>query len=194
MPFLNVNSKSKILNRSSIHHSPFTILKRKGFTLIELLVVIAIIGILATFVVASFTGAQRKGRDARRKSDLDAIKKALELYKTDTTGARYYPAGIGTGGQNGPLFTPIQYIKSVPVDPSIGTVYLYSVFPLGANCGGVSAICTDYRLRAVLENTNDLQSASSQIPCPNAGLNAFNPDINGGLAGYPANTYVVCPP
>ena len=38
---------------------------KKGFTLIELLVVIAIIGILASIVLVSFPGAQRKARDSR---------------------------------------------------------------------------------------------------------------------------------
>ena len=38
---------------------------KRGFTLIELLVVIAIIGILASIVLVSFPGAQRKARDSR---------------------------------------------------------------------------------------------------------------------------------
>lgn len=38
---------------------------KRGFTLIELLVVIAIIGILASIVLVSFPGAQKKARDSR---------------------------------------------------------------------------------------------------------------------------------
>src|SRR3990167_4751352 len=68
---------------------------KRGFTLIELLVVIAIIGILATFVIASFSSAQGRGRDSRRKADLDAVKKALELAKADCTGGAYYPVMAG---------------------------------------------------------------------------------------------------
>jgi len=45
-----------------------------GFTLIELLVVISILAILITMGLTSFASAQRKGRDAKRKSDIREIK------------------------------------------------------------------------------------------------------------------------
>ena len=44
------------------------------------LVVIAIIGILSSVVLASLNGARKKGRDARRISDLKQIQLALEMY------------------------------------------------------------------------------------------------------------------
>ena len=47
--------------------------RSKGFTLIELLVVIAIIGLLASVILISLNVAQKKGRDARRVSDLIQI-------------------------------------------------------------------------------------------------------------------------
>ncbi|MFH1173467.1 MAG: prepilin-type N-terminal cleavage/methylation domain-containing protein [bacterium] len=53
---------------------------KKSFTLIELLVVIFIIGILASIIVVSLSSVRAKGRDARRKSDIDQIQKALSLY------------------------------------------------------------------------------------------------------------------
>jgi len=56
----------------------------QGFTLIELLVVIAIIGLLATMAVVSFSGAQKKARDAKRKADLAQIAKAAELFFDET--------------------------------------------------------------------------------------------------------------
>src|SRR4030066_1038673 len=85
---------------------------KRGFTLIELLVVISIIGILASFAIASFTSAQRKGRDSRRKADLDAIKKALELFKGDTKGGGFYPYGMDDS-----ILTVPGYMKVYPHDP-----------------------------------------------------------------------------
>lgn len=52
-----------------------------GFTLIELMVVIAIISILAVIAITLFSGAQRNGRDARRRSDIQAMASALETNK-----------------------------------------------------------------------------------------------------------------
>ena len=55
-----------------------------GFTLIELLVVIAIIAVLSTIGFAVFSGVQKGARDAKRRSDIDAIAKALEVNRTAT--------------------------------------------------------------------------------------------------------------
>lgn len=52
--------------------------KNLGFTLLELLVVIGIISILVTLVSASYSSAQKKARDTRRKSDMKALQNCLE--------------------------------------------------------------------------------------------------------------------
>ena len=48
-----------------------------GFTLIELIVVIAIIGILASIVYNPIINSLRKGRDAKRVSEMKSIQNAL---------------------------------------------------------------------------------------------------------------------
>ena len=69
-------------------------MRRKGFTLIELLVVIAIIGLLSTLSVVSLNSARGKARDATRKSDMNAVSTALELYNVEVGS---YPENSGCG-------------------------------------------------------------------------------------------------
>ena len=148
--------------------------RRPGFTLIELLIVIALIGILASFSVVAFNKFQQMGRDARRKSDLDAISKALELAKSDSVGGQYYPdcpspndvcVLNSTNQTANPAIGPT-YIKTVPADPKAGggncgspdyynNVYCYQSTPGG--CTGQTGLspCTSYTLISCLENAND---------------------------------------
>jgi prepilin-type N-terminal cleavage/methylation domain-containing protein len=68
-------------------------MKNKGFTLIELLVVIAIIVILATLAMTSYRTANVRARDARRAADMEQVRSALELYRSDTSLNGDYPNG-----------------------------------------------------------------------------------------------------
>lgn len=55
----------------------------KGFSLIEILVVIAIISTLTGIGFISVNNALQKGRDSRRKTDLEAVKSAITAYYMD---------------------------------------------------------------------------------------------------------------
>lgn len=59
-------------------------LRNRGFTLVELLVVISIIAILSVVGVVIYTGVQKSARDSARKSDIEAISKALEVKYNNT--------------------------------------------------------------------------------------------------------------
>lgn len=54
-------------------------IKNKAFTLIELLVVIAVIGLLSTIVAAVLHSSREKAQDARAKSELKELQKAIEI-------------------------------------------------------------------------------------------------------------------
>lgn len=174
------------------------LLARKGFTLIELLVVIAIIGILATIIVASFTSAQQRSRDARRKADLDAVKKALELAKADCTGG-YYPVMAGATGvlrydalESHLDDADLGYIRQVPVDPSrpVAEDYQYTTLDILIPPTAVTpTVCLDtatpptrslsgypvFLLRALLENVNDPSAVESRDRCASSGAPTSGP-------------------
>jgi len=92
-----------------------------GFTLIELLVVIAIIGLLSTIAIISLNNSRLKARDAKRISDLNQVRNALELYFNDCYS---YPAAltvggdiVGTDGNCNPA-NDTTYMKAIPSNPT----------------------------------------------------------------------------
>lgn len=98
-----------------------------GFTLLELLVVISIIVILITMGLSSFSTAQKKGRDAKRKSDMKEVQNALEQYYSVCgykyplpTGSFYTPVICTTPGVS------IAIMPTIPSDPRGITPYYCS--------------------------------------------------------------------
>lgn len=123
--------------------------EKKGFTLLELLIVIVIIGILALIIVPGLASGPKRARDAQRKTDLRAVKNALETYYNDNNS---YPTGAYSG-LGSTLVTA--YLPSLPSDPKNAGAYVYSYTPSPAGCA--AGACTSYVLTAHLENTNDAQ-------------------------------------
>lgn len=96
---------------------------KTGFTLIELLVVISIIVILITMGLTTFSSAQKKGRDAKRKADLRDIKNAMEQYYTVC--GLVYPVPDGNSFENIICWSPVTLgiLEPVPTDPRTGNPY-----------------------------------------------------------------------
>ncbi len=99
-------------------------MKKLGFTLLEILVVIGIIAILVGLGASSYSTAQKKARDAKRKGDLKAIQNAYEQYYS-ICGFNYpnsaaVPASITCASPE----TTIMAV--VPVDPKTAASYTCS--------------------------------------------------------------------
>jgi prepilin-type N-terminal cleavage/methylation domain-containing protein len=115
--------------------------KKTGFTLFELLVSISIIAVMTAIAVVSFGGVSKKSRDARRISDLEKVRIALEAVRQI---GNTYPVNTSTLIPN--------YLQKWPTDPKSTGVYTYAITNSPAN--------TNYRVCAFVE---DLGSTSSDV-------------------------------
>lgn len=115
-------------------------LKRPGFTLLELLVIISIISVLVSLAFLQAQKAQITARNTRAQSDLVALGKAVEQFKTDN-GEQIYQA-IGTTAQSGDQLTGTtdfrsfkdlfanQYHLEISSTPAGNYTYSYITSPL----------------------------------------------------------------
>jgi prepilin-type N-terminal cleavage/methylation domain-containing protein len=102
--------------------------KVTGFTFIEILVVVTIIAMLVVIAAVSYGSINKRSRDARRKSDIEQLRSALEMYRADYS---YYPdegpssfTKIAEAG----LSTPLEsYIATFPQDPKDNSTYAYQI-------------------------------------------------------------------
>lgn len=92
---------------------------KRGFTLVELLIVIAIIAVLSIFGGANYIQSLKKGRDSRRKADLEQIRAALEMYRTDQG---EYPIATDYSTAQDELMpaTGTKYLNKEMADPNQG--------------------------------------------------------------------------
>lgn len=113
-----------------------------GLSMIEVLTVVTIIGILIIIAITTLPAQIEKGRDGRRKSDLQKIKIAFENYYSDND---CYPPDTILDNCGGSELSP--YMATIPCDPKTKTKYLYA--PEGGSCPGY------YRVFANLEVDED---------------------------------------
>ncbi|KKR87952.1 MAG: Tfp pilus assembly protein, major pilin PilA [Candidatus Curtissbacteria bacterium GW2011_GWA1_41_11] len=160
-----------------------------GFTLIELIVVISIIGILATIGTATYTTAQQKSRDVRRKQDLGALKSALILYyrdydnfpSADTTNDEYFASDGSLNWIPGlkdylqkPIKDPIQ--TSLPIFLAFGNFFQY-VFDNLTKPSEVFAAVTEHPLQ---DKGLSAANVSFNLVDWNMGYK-FTPNVNGQI-------------
>lgn len=151
---------------------------KKGFTLIEILVVVTIIGILTAIAMVSYSSINKRSRDAKRKSDLEQIRAALELYRADN-GAYPFMTGVNPNRYiaNMSYLSSVGYLNEIPNDPknaSDSWKYDYQVQQT-ADCTNAATappdkLCKNYWICANVEGTSD---ANNICPTP-GGTNGTN--------------------
>lgn len=119
--------------------------QRRAFTLIEILVVTTIIGLLAGVVAVSYTSVTRSSRDARRKSDLEQIRSALEQYRSNN--GTYPAVSVDCSSSGGITDASGTYLSKLPLDLKCPAYSYYSAitpsdYTLGAYLEGSSSTCT----------------------------------------------------
>jgi general secretion pathway protein G len=100
-------------------------MQKKGFTLLEVLVAATIMLVLTAVGMTSYSSVTRKSRDARRISDLEQMRQALEMYRADNG---YYPAvntaAFATVANLSATLVTGGYMASIPNDPR-GIIYQF---------------------------------------------------------------------
>lgn len=133
---------------------------RSGFTLIELLVVISIMAILMALAAVSYTTANQKGRDAKRRGDISSIQKGFEQYFA-TNNTYDAVAGCTTMGASTSHFP-----AGLPKDPKNTSPYTYTY-----TCSA-TAYCVCARLEAA--GSGNSTAASSAVTCSFASSGSTN--------------------
>ncbi len=130
------NLKKKSKTSKNFFNCKITFLK--SFTLIEILVVSTIIGLLAAAGIVSYAQFSKEARDAKRKADLEQIRAALEMYRSNNN---QYADFTGNCSSYTALTGSTKYLQSMPTDPK-ATSGLFYYCNISAN---------DYTLGAYLE-------------------------------------------
>ena len=130
-----------------------------GFTLIEIIIVLGIISILMMLGLVSYPNLQKKARDASRIAEVDNIRSALELYRTNNS---YYPEDLTELTEDG------LYLESIPADP-LYPKHSYTYVPK-TSCDNETVLCNDYTIGIALENDPET-SCSLILTCGNLSCN-----------------------
>lgn len=113
---------------------------QKGFTLLELLVVISIIAILIGLSTVSFTTAQRKSRNSKRRGDMKAVQNAFEQYYASNN-------SYTSGGSCATMAAALS--NGLPTDPKNTSPYTYTF-----SCSSDSAYCICANLESETGNSD----------------------------------------
>jgi general secretion pathway protein G len=188
-----------ILGRYNLakNHQLTVLKKSSGFTLIELITVIGVISVLSVMGMAALDplGQFQKSTDARKKSDLSQIQKAIEIYYEDnnrypylgTNGAISYLIKSNATDSNGlnwgDSWQP--YMNILP-EPPDDTTYVYYV---DEAAGGQSY----YLYASLSRGSKDSQACNNGLECQSAVDNVIPEKACGGVCNYGVSSANVNP-
>lgn len=150
--------------------------KRFGFTLMEILITITIMGLLGAVAFTSYGALSKSARDSKRKSDLEQMRGALEIYKSangtyPTTNSSWSGicSNVGSKTDSGvsgyiPDLAPA-YLQKLPHDPKESKKNNNSSYPAACsdpnwNCYMYYSNGTEYKLIAHCTVENPVDSTS----------------------------------
>ncbi len=157
--------------------------KSHGFTLMELMIVMVLLAILVSIAMGNFVSSSKRGRDSRRKNDLQSLSSALEAYYNDKgkypTGVNGVMVGCGTldaqpcawGGEFKDKNNTL-YMVLIPSDPSSSQTYYYT------------SNSVSYMVYAKLENTRDAGNGVDQ--------DGYTDKFTSGATNCSKDSAVVC--
>lgn len=160
----------------------FKIKLESGMTFVELLLVIAVFSILITglIMIINPTAQIAKSNDAKRKSDLAQMQRALEVYYQDKGS---YPVSIVNWGAS---WNP--YMVKLPKDPVATNTYVY-VSPNSGAC--VNNQC--YYIYANLQQARDPQACNGGVACSSLATNGIANNACGRVCNYGVSSPNVSP-
>lgn len=142
-----------------------------GFTLIELIIVFGILAIVGVFILTTLDPLAQfqKTNDAKRKSDLSQIQKALETFYQDNgyypkSNASYQILRLDGTAITRTSFAWVPYMVKVPFDSNSSKEYIYYA---------PGSTPQSYYLYASLDRGSKDPQVCSSIPCPNVPSGVF---------------------
>ena len=168
-------------------------MNHRGFTIVELLIVIVVIAILAAITVVAFDGVQSRSRDSKRKQDVAAIVKSLQLYNIDNGNMVGSGSGCGSDGNGNGYYnyegtpTPNYPISIDNCLRSAGYTNNEILDPTGLKrCSGLGLECYTYfkyscglgtyvyaHLESLPQTSTDTDSTCNTTVDTNYGMNYF---------------------
>lgn len=139
---------------------------KKGFTFIEILVVVTIIALLSAVGAISYSQFTKQSRDAKRKADIEQIRAAVEMYRSNngqyplnsqfTFTSCTAPGSVSDGTAT--------YLSKAPNDPkctaSTPSKYYYNALDSSDVTCTALTTCVKYILAVTLENGGTVCVAS----------------------------------